>query len=197
MKSKCANRQSDRSRSALKQAFAQLMDEKHFGEISVGEIADRANIGRSTFYRHFNGKQDVLIALHEDIFERLFADFSAETGWLAKEPPQQLKDYLDDFYNTGGPNVSLATAQGLNMDYVMRSIIELLSRYVTQALQQNFTETKTSIPLSTLASSIAGTYSMVLMSWKKDKMDVAPTQMAEYLHRLIRALITEASRETS
>jgi len=43
-------------------AFIKLVLEKGYDAFTVGEVADRANVGRSTLYVHFTGKQDLLNA---------------------------------------------------------------------------------------------------------------------------------------
>lgn len=41
-------------------ALSELMDEKDFGNISVGDILERSGVSRTTFYRHFADKYDVI-----------------------------------------------------------------------------------------------------------------------------------------
>lgn len=54
------DRRALRTRTALHQALIRLILERDYDEISVGDIADAANVGRSTFYAHFTDKDDLL-----------------------------------------------------------------------------------------------------------------------------------------
>ncbi|MCI1305189.1 MAG: TetR/AcrR family transcriptional regulator [Lachnospiraceae bacterium] len=47
-------------RGYITEAFLQLLKTKNYPDISVGEIAERAGVHRSTFYRHFGSKEEVL-----------------------------------------------------------------------------------------------------------------------------------------
>ena len=47
----------------IAQALLQLMETAPFAAITVQQIAARAGVNRSTYYRHFSGKEDVLLAL--------------------------------------------------------------------------------------------------------------------------------------
>lgn len=55
-----ADRRSARTREALLQVFLDLLFEQGYEAISVRDIAARANVGRSTFYEHFAGKDALL-----------------------------------------------------------------------------------------------------------------------------------------
>ena len=49
-----------RTRTALLHALLSLMIEKGYDAITVQDLIDRADIGRSTFYAHFTDKSDLL-----------------------------------------------------------------------------------------------------------------------------------------
>jgi AcrR family transcriptional regulator len=57
-----ANRQTQRTRAALVKAFIELVLSEGFEKLTVEQIATRANVGRSTFYLHFAGRDDILKA---------------------------------------------------------------------------------------------------------------------------------------
>ena len=53
------DRRVTRSRETLHQALLSLIMEKGYEAITVEEICERANVGRSTFYAHFTSKDDL------------------------------------------------------------------------------------------------------------------------------------------
>jgi len=54
------NRRSQRTRATLKSAFIELVLSRGYEPIAVSDIARRANVGRSTFYLHYTGKEALL-----------------------------------------------------------------------------------------------------------------------------------------
>jgi AcrR family transcriptional regulator len=56
-----ADRRSQRTRQLLSAALIELMLEKRYDDISVQDIIERANVGRSTFYAHYLDKEDLLV----------------------------------------------------------------------------------------------------------------------------------------
>ena len=48
---------------AVKNALMELIHEKNYPRISVQEIAEKADVGRSTLYRHYNSKADILVEI--------------------------------------------------------------------------------------------------------------------------------------
>ena len=54
------DRRTLRTRQALHQALIGLVLERGYDQVTVADIADAANVGRSTFYAHFTDKDDLL-----------------------------------------------------------------------------------------------------------------------------------------
>ena len=62
------DRRKKKTRDAIFSAFAELLSQKHYNQISVQEIIDAANVGRTTFYAHFETKDYLLKSLCEELF---------------------------------------------------------------------------------------------------------------------------------
>lgn len=54
------DRRARRTRQALHEALIQLMLERDYDQVTVADVADAANVGRSTFYAHYTDKDDLL-----------------------------------------------------------------------------------------------------------------------------------------
>ncbi len=62
-----------RTYKSLTEAFLQLMSEKHFEDITINELCERAMIRRTTFYKHFADKYEFF----RFFVRRLQTDFDA------------------------------------------------------------------------------------------------------------------------
>lgn len=61
-------------REAVEEALVQLMRDRSFGRITVSEITQRAGVARSSFYRNYASREDVLTGWMNRIYDRFFAD---------------------------------------------------------------------------------------------------------------------------
>lgn len=62
MTTRGADRRVQRTRALLLSALLDLLVERGYEELSVQDIVDRANVGRSTFYTHFLDKRELLLS---------------------------------------------------------------------------------------------------------------------------------------
>lgn len=69
-------------KAGLAESLLRLMDEKPFAEITVREIAEGAGIDRSTYYRHFATREDVLDDYLGGLVNRYIAQVDREAGRL-------------------------------------------------------------------------------------------------------------------
>jgi len=61
------DRRVQRTQQLLRGALFSLIQEKGFEALTVQDIIDRANVGRATFYTHFDNKEDLLLSGFEDL----------------------------------------------------------------------------------------------------------------------------------
>lgn len=66
------DRRQRKTRDAIFKAFTSLLSRKGFEQITVGEIIELADIGRATFYAHFESKDLLLKEFCEELFCHLF-----------------------------------------------------------------------------------------------------------------------------
>jgi AcrR family transcriptional regulator len=67
------DRRVQRTRKTLHQALMSLVLESPYDSITVQQVTDRANVGRSTFYTHFQDKDELLISGIHDLRAMLTA----------------------------------------------------------------------------------------------------------------------------
>jgi AcrR family transcriptional regulator len=80
---KAEDRRIQRTRAMLLSALLDLIVERGYEEVSVQDIVDRANVGRSTFYKHFLDKRELLLTgvagLQQLLTEQMVAPEPAAT----------------------------------------------------------------------------------------------------------------------
>lgn len=62
-----------RTRQLLRDALVSLILERGYDEVTVQDVLDRANLGRSTFYAHYRNKDDLLFSGFEQFAAGLHA----------------------------------------------------------------------------------------------------------------------------
>jgi AcrR family transcriptional regulator len=69
-----------RTRRMLRDALIALIAERGWDNVSVQDICDRADVGRSTFYTHFADKEELLLGGFDDLRKMLRAQKSKVGG---------------------------------------------------------------------------------------------------------------------
>ncbi len=89
------DRRQKKTKQAIYDAFTHLLEHKTYSNITVQEIIDTANIGRSTFYSHFETKEMLLKSLCAEIFDHIFEeDMSKEYSSDFDSKSKRIEDEL-------------------------------------------------------------------------------------------------------
>jgi len=78
-----------RTQEALLEAFRDLILTSGYDGMKVGDIIERANVGRSTFYEHFTSKDDILK-------QSLTAPFAILAGVVGKSHAQPHLELIEE-----------------------------------------------------------------------------------------------------
>ncbi|GAB3140691.1 TetR/AcrR family transcriptional regulator [Amycolatopsis sp. NPDC004378] len=84
-------RKQKQAREQIVEAAFQLFAERGFTDVTVTDIAERAEVGRTTFFRYFGDKQEVVFSDEQELLDHLAERQRALPG----EAPQSLPEALD------------------------------------------------------------------------------------------------------
>src|ERR1700733_4636866 len=79
-----------RTRALLRQALVELIEDRGFDRVTVGDLASRAMISRAAFYRNYRDKYDLV----EQIFDEAMAEMTAGEEDDARSPGQRFAGFL-------------------------------------------------------------------------------------------------------
>ena len=85
------------ARQRIIEAARELFLARGFDRVSVGDIAERAEVGRTTFFRHFGDKQEVVFANEQELLDTIAAAGQADgtpAPRSATEAVEQLRPVL-------------------------------------------------------------------------------------------------------
>jgi AcrR family transcriptional regulator len=171
-----------RTRDALGDALVALMHEKRFDSITVQDVLDRANVGRSTFYSHYSDKDDLLMSDAEEFFEAVAMMLSARGDKSDRVFPVQeffghiteAKQFVDALMSAGKFNDNMELARGM----FARGIEKRLSE-----LPRGQTIPESERPV--IAFAHAGALLALLTWWIDRGMKQTPAEMDQLFHRLV------------
>jgi AcrR family transcriptional regulator len=177
------DRRQQKTRSAIFRAFNRLLEEKHFNNITVQEILDEADIGRSTFYSHFETKDALLREMCTDIFDHIFShelssetshDFSASDHGLQEKITHLLYHLKDNKGNV------LGILSGESGELFMRYFKE----YLTAMFEQYLESLRQDVPKEFALNHLVGSLAEAVKWWIGTRMKMPPEDVAEYFLKL-------------
>lgn len=172
------DRRQMKTRSAIFSAFKALLNKKRYDKITVQEIIDEANVGRSTFYSHFETKDLLLDALCEDLFYHIFE--KDPCPWVDKDEDLEGKlshilwHIREDKNDLTG--ILLSDSSELFMNY--------FKKHLRTVFQEHITFFKIDIPEEFLLNHLVGSFSETVMWWIKEGMKTSLEETAGYFMKM-------------
>ncbi len=81
METQKRNRRKEYTLRVIRECFLKLLSKKPIEKISVGELCEKADINRSTFYRHYSDLYALLDVITYDCYKTLFQDLVDAAGF--------------------------------------------------------------------------------------------------------------------
>jgi AcrR family transcriptional regulator len=187
------DRRVQRTRELLQKALVELISERRYDAITIQDIVDRANVGRTTFYLHYNSKDDLFIGCHEAIVSQFqFGPrfpLSREELLSPDAPPGMIAAYrhLEDV--RAQLNRIFQGKDGL---LILRRIRDWRAQTIETSLRAAFGEADCILPFNLLVDYLAGAQTALVQRWLEKRQPYTPENLAQTFHRLQRAAIREA-----
>lgn len=177
------DRRQKKTRESIFQAFRKLLEIKKYESITVQEIIDEADIGRSTFYAHFDTKDELLRSLCTEIFHHVFTEVLPEEESVEKNGYRNLELKLghilyhikENQNNVKG--IIAADGDGLFMSYFKQYLIELFMQY-----EKIF---RMDVPSDFLIHHLVGSFAETIKWWVAEDTRYAPEEVAEYYMKVL------------
>lgn len=185
------DRRQRKTREAIFCAFIDLLSKKSLNKITVAEIIDKADIGRATFYAHFETKDFLLKELCKELFCHIF-DALNEHGTEHKHifeceaPDSVFLHLLRHIKHNDNQILQLLSCENneLFLQYFKAELLKLCESQLDSVtvLPSNL------IPKDFLINHIASTFTETVRWWIKSGMEQSPETINEYFLTVINKL---------
>lgn len=181
MKRTQEDRRVQRTRQALRRALVDLIVEKGYERVTVQELADRANVGRTTFYAHYCDKNELL----EKSVERLLDALQEQVGPAHSEGGRLLP--VLPLFRHVEENDRLVRAFG-SVELLQSTFQRQLAAVVEQRLE-SIEEKRPLVewPHPVVAQYVAGALMALVWWWLRNRKPHTAEEMAAMFEQLVEA----------
>ncbi|MEN4374753.1 TetR/AcrR family transcriptional regulator [Streptococcus pyogenes] len=170
------DRQIKKTKTAIYSAFTALLQKKEYSKITVRDMITLANVGRSTFYAHYESKEMLLKELCEELFHHLFRQKRNVT----------FEDYLVHILKHFEQNKdSIATLLLSNDPYFLLRFKNELEHDVYPNLRCKYID-KTTIPEVFLKQFVLSSFIETLKWWLHQRQRMSANELLKYYLEFIK-----------
>ena len=186
------DRRQKKTREAIFQAFGSLLSKKSYSRVTVQEIIDRANVGRSTFYAHFETKDDLLRELCSDLFGHVFSpvlmsekthDFSQ-----AAENPENIITHILYHLKDNEKNI-IGILNGESGNIFLQFFRPYVNELVKSRILGNRKPGIRNLPDDFLLNHISGSFMNMIQWWIRNGLKRPPEEMTSFFEAVVAPVI--------
>lgn len=186
------DRRQQKTRAAIFSAFTSLLAEKSYSKITVQEIIDAANVGRTTFYAHFETKDDLLKELCEELFGHIISSAmdSTHTHGLYSDgnAPESVFCHLLQHLQENDKNI-IALLSCESSEIFLRFFKDSLNGLVRLQFVNQNRKSNTDIPQDFLINHISSSFVEMVLWWIKGYMKQTPADLDCYFRAVIEPIM--------
>ena len=181
------DRRQRKTRQAIFDTFSELLSRKDFNQITVSEIIAGADVGRATFYAHFETKDFLLKELCEELFCHLFDsehnDRQHHHIFDCDSSESVFLHLLRHLQNNDHNILLLLSSQ--NNDLFLRYFKDNLDHLIESHLPLFEGRKKPEVPDLFWRNYISSTFVETLKWWIRNGMKESPEVITEYFFTVI------------
>lgn len=180
------DRRIQRTEQLLREALIALILEKGYDAITVQDLLDRANMGRSTFYAHYRDKEDLLLSGFQLLFDAFQKEYR-KTTTVDIDPIQAGKDLSLFFFRHAGSHLDLFKAmigeQGGKI--IQDHTVKYLTQFIRDHLAAQLSDRQKKVPVDLLAHFLASSYLSLISWWLDRDLPYSAEQMDSLYQQLV------------
>jgi AcrR family transcriptional regulator len=178
------DRRVQKTRKLLQDALVELVASKGFEKVTIQDILDRANVGRSTFYTHFQDKHELLHSCFEEVQKLLEQHARSSSEFTRHSPDIEINDFTLSFFKFSERNYRLIKAllkQPDLAEYFSDSVIHYLNEPIKRHLAREKINT---IPSEIICHYFVSAFFGVLKWWVSNDMPCTAEEIDSYFKQL-------------
>ena len=177
------DRRQQKTRKAIFSALIELLSVKNFNQITVEQIIQHADVGRATFYAHFETKDYLLKELCEELYCHLFdamdSSVSDHKHIFDCDAPESVFLHLFQHLQRND-NQILQLLSGQNNSLFLQ-YFKCNLRHLIQSQSHLFTARKNEkLPDDFWVDHIASTFIETVRWWIENSLEQSPETITEY-----------------
>lgn len=174
------DRRFDRTERAIASAFMELLGTTRYAAITTSALIERASIGRSTFYAHYHGKDDVLQAVVTSICNHVLSPAGPESrhDFSGRHSSEALIEHTLLHLRERESGIR-ALVFSESVDVLARCLREQLIEHIETMLPPLLPGNAGRMDRTFAVKFLAGSFLDTALRWARDGFVEAPAHIAE------------------